>query len=242
MSGRLGTHYWVNSSGRRNTSGRCGDGVEQAPARGSSFAAADVFARSSPGGTPGASAEVLGRSCSWIVERGVGGGGRRVSRCGDALVSRMWWHATFQSSSCVGALPIVRRARRDRRSSSPRSWRARDRQTVGPRSVNDLARTAAQRSHTRWNPRVSGHDRPMACRSESEASESCQAGCQRLRAQLATGSALGTRVGTTSPRSRTDGSVRLPRKASRSSMSCSDSGTGASSLAAAIRARCEGRL
>ncbi len=168
----------MNSSGRRNTSGRCGDGVEQGPARGSSIAAADVFARSSPGGTPGASAEVLGRSCWWIVERGVGGGGRRVSRCGDALVSRMWWHATFQSSSSVGALPIVRRARRDRRSSSPRSWRARDRPAVGPRSVNDLARTAAQRSHTRWNPRVSGHDRPMACRSESEASESCQAGCQ----------------------------------------------------------------
>ncbi len=169
----------VNSSGRRNTSGRCGDGVERAPARGSSFAATDVFARSSPGGTPGASAEVLGRSRSRIVERGVGGGSRRVSRCRDALVSRMWWHATFQSSSSVGALPIVRRARRGCRPSSPRSWRARDRPAVGPRSVNDLARAAAQRSHTKWELRVSGHNRPMACRSESEASESCQTRCER---------------------------------------------------------------
>ena len=65
----------------------------------------------------------LGRSCSRAVERGVGGGSRRVSRCWGALVSPMWRHATFQSSSSVGALPIVRRARRDCGSSSPRLWR-----------------------------------------------------------------------------------------------------------------------
>ena len=117
--------YWVNSRGRRNTSGkrRSCDGGKQAPTVGSSFASADGFTRSSPVGAPGASAEVLGRSCSRAVERGVGGGSRRVSRCWGALVSPMWWHATFQSSSSVGALPIVRRARRDCGSSSPRLWR-----------------------------------------------------------------------------------------------------------------------
>ena len=117
--------YWVNSRGRRNTSGkrRSCDGGKQAPTVGSSFASADGFTRSSPVGAPGASAEVLGRSCSRAVERGVGGGSRRVSRCWSALVSPMWWHATFQSSSSVGALPIVRRARRDCGSSSPRLWR-----------------------------------------------------------------------------------------------------------------------
>ena len=117
--------YKVNSRGRRNTSGkrRSCDGGKQAPTVGSSFASADGFTRSSPVGAPGASAEVLGRSCSRAVERGVGGGSRRVSRCWGALVSPMWWHATFQSSSSVGALPIVRRARRDCGSSSPRLWR-----------------------------------------------------------------------------------------------------------------------
>ena len=117
--------YRVNSRGRRNTSGkrRSCDGGKQAPTVGSSFASADGFTRSSPVGAPGASAEVLGRSCSRAVERGVGGGSRRVSRCWGALVSPMWWHATFQSSSSVGALPIVRRARRDCGSSSPRLWR-----------------------------------------------------------------------------------------------------------------------
>ena len=117
--------YRVNSRGRRNTSGkrRSCDGGKQAPTVGSSFASADGFTRSSPVGAPGASAEVLGRSCSRAVERGVGGGSRRVSRCWGALVSSMWWHATFQSSSSVGALPIVRRARRDCGSSSPRLWR-----------------------------------------------------------------------------------------------------------------------
>ena len=99
---------------------RCG---KQTPTVGSSFTSADGFTRSSPVGAPGASAEVLGRSCSRAVERGVGGGSRRVSRCWSALVSPMWWHATFQSSSSVGALPIVRRARRDCGSSSPRLWR-----------------------------------------------------------------------------------------------------------------------
>ena len=85
MSRRLASdeRYSVNSRGRRNTSGkrRSCDGGKQAPTVGSSFASADGFTRSSPVGAPGASAEVLGRSCSRAVERGVGGGSRRVSRC-----------------------------------------------------------------------------------------------------------------------------------------------------------------
>ena len=42
-------------------------------------------------------------------------GARWFRQCGG--------HATFQSSSSVGALPIVCRARRDCGSSSPRLWR-----------------------------------------------------------------------------------------------------------------------
>ena len=56
-----------------------------------------------PVGAPGASAEVLGRSCSRAVERGVGGGSRRVSRCWGALVSPMWWHALSVFVLCRGA-------------------------------------------------------------------------------------------------------------------------------------------
>ena len=50
----------------------------------------------------------FGKKLSRAVERGVGGGSRRVSRCWGALVSPMWWHlsvfvlcrgATYRSSS-----------------------------------------------------------------------------------------------------------------------------------------------
>ena len=181
---------WVDSRGRRNTSRkrRSCDGGKQAPTVGSSFTSADVFTRSSHGGTPGASAEVLGGSRSRAVEREVGGGSRRVSRCWRALVSPMWWHATFQSSSFVGALPIVRRARRDCGSSCWRLRRARDRPAVGPLTVDDLARTAAERSNTKWKPRVSSHSRPMACRSTSETSESCQTRCKQRTEAVCAGS------------------------------------------------------
>ena len=164
------------------------DGGKQAPTVGSSFTSADGFTRSSPVGAPGASAEVLGGSCSRAVEREVGGGSRRVSRCWRALVSPMWWHATFQSSSFVGALPIVRRARRDCGSSCWRLRRARDRPAVGPLTVDDLARTAAERSNTKWKPRVSSHSRPMACRSTSETSESCQTRCKQRTEAVCAGS------------------------------------------------------
>ena len=113
---------------------------------------------------------------------------RRVSRCWRALVSPMWWHATFQSSSFVGALPIVRRARRDCGSSCWRLRRARDRPAVGPLTVDDLARTAAERSNTKWKPRVSSHSRPMACRSTSETSESCQTRCKQRTEAVCAGS------------------------------------------------------
>ena len=54
----------MNSSGRRNTSGRCCDGSEQAPRSGSSPTSTDAFTRPSAGGTPRASAEVLERDRS----------------------------------------------------------------------------------------------------------------------------------------------------------------------------------
>ena len=178
----------VDSIGRRNTSGRCGDGAKQASTSGSSSTSTDAFTRSSAGGTPRASAEVLGRSRSRSVERSGCRGRWRVPCCRGALVSRMWWHATSQSSSSVGALLIVRRARRDCRPSSPRVRRAQDRPAVGSLTVNDLERTAAERGHTGWKPRVSGHDRPMARRSASDASESCQTRCERRTEAVCTGS------------------------------------------------------
>ena len=99
--------YTVNSSGRRNTSRRSCDGGDQAPRSGSSSTSTDAFTRPSAGGTPRASAEVLGRGRSRSVERGGRRGGRCVPRCRGTLVSRMWWHATPQSSSPVAALSRV---------------------------------------------------------------------------------------------------------------------------------------
>lgn len=55
--------YWVSSSGRRNTSGRCGDGAKETSALGSSWSRADSFARSSDGRTQRASTAVLGGRC-----------------------------------------------------------------------------------------------------------------------------------------------------------------------------------
>ena len=99
--------YKVNSSGHRNTSRRSCDGGNQAPRSGSSSTSTDAFTRPSAGGTPRASAEVLGRGSSRSVERGGRRGGGCVPRCRGALVSRMWWHATPQSSSPVAALSRV---------------------------------------------------------------------------------------------------------------------------------------
>ena len=54
--------------------------------------------------------------------------------------------------------------------------------------VDDLARTAAERSNAKWKPRVSSHDRPMACRLASEASKSCQTRCERRTEAVCAGS------------------------------------------------------
>ena len=60
--------------------------------------------------------------------------------------------------------------------------------SLRPLIVDDLARTAAERSNAKWKPRVSSHDRPMACRSASEASESCQTRCERRTEAVCAGS------------------------------------------------------
>ena len=73
-------------------------------------------------------------------------------------------------------------------SSCWRLRRARDRPAVGPLTVDDLARTAAERSNTKWKPRVSSHSRPMACRSTSETSESCQTRCKQRTEAVCAGS------------------------------------------------------
>ena len=178
----------VNSSGRRNTSRRCCDGGKQAPRSGSSPTSTDAFTRPSAGGTPRASAEVLGRDRSRSVEREGRRGRGCVPRCRDTLVPRMWWHVTPQALSPVRALSLIRRARRDRHSSSPWSWRARDRPAAGPRTLDDLARAAAERSDTRREPRVSSHDRSMARRTASETSQACEARYERRTEAVCTGS------------------------------------------------------
>ena len=63
---------------------------------------------------------------------------------------------------------------------SPGSWaahRRRSRENCGGRSSN-----------TKWKPRVSSHSRPMACRSTSETSESCQTRCKQRTEAVCAGS------------------------------------------------------
>ena len=59
---------------------------------------------------------------------------------------------------------------------------------VGPLTLDDLARTAAKRSYTGRQPRVSGHDRSMARRSASETSKACEARYERRTEAVCTGS------------------------------------------------------
>ena len=129
----------VDSIGRRNTSLRCCDGAKETPTLRPSMARADAFTRSSLGRTSGASTVLLERHRSGSVERAGGGGGGRVTRCRNALVSRMWWYATASSMPALRALPVVRRARRDRHLACSWLRRARDCRTPGAFTVNDLA-------------------------------------------------------------------------------------------------------
>jgi hypothetical protein len=179
----------VDSSGCRDTSRKCGDGAKESSALRSSWSQADAFARSSDGRAPGASTAVLGGSGPGCFERAGSGGYRRGSRCRSALISRMWRYATVESSPSFRALPVLRRARRDRHSSCSQLQRARDCYAPGPLPVNNLARITVKRLHTGGQLRVSGHNRSVACRSAREASQSCQARRERATEAVCAGSA-----------------------------------------------------
>ena len=91
----------------------------QASADGRSFASADGFTRSSPVGAPGGRQRFWEEVARGLSSEALGGGSRRVSRCWSA--KPMWSMPPFSLRPL--SLPIVRRARRDCGSSSPRLWR-----------------------------------------------------------------------------------------------------------------------
>ncbi len=77
-------------------------------------------------------------------------------------VPRVWWNAILYSASPFSALFVVCRARRDRPPSRWWSRSARDRPAVEPVTIDDLARTAAERGNPKRLSGVPSHDRPMA--------------------------------------------------------------------------------
>ncbi len=104
--------YWVDSSGRCNTSiSRRGcDGSHEAEALGSSTPTEDAVARSTDG-TARAEAGVLERDRSRHADGGGGSERGYGSRCGDEVVPRVWWHGTVQAPPPVGSLSVLRRAK-----------------------------------------------------------------------------------------------------------------------------------
>jgi Integrase core domain len=110
------------------------------------------------------------------VERGGGSGGRGGIRGGHPVVPSRWWHADDQSGPAVGALLVLRRARRDRHLARAVLRGARDRSQLavdGAFPVENVpARVAARRTgirrgwggigRCRWVGRVPGHRRQAA--------------------------------------------------------------------------------
>ena len=157
----------VDSRARRSTSrkSRSCDGGKQAPTVGSSFTSADVFTRSRP--TVGRREhrqrfwEEVARGLSSeksAVAAGVSptDGARSLSQCGGM--------PTFQSSSFVGALPIVRRARRDCGSSAgPPAACARSARQLGrsPSTFTPQPCDAERMQHEVETRRVSSRSRPI---------------------------------------------------------------------------------
>ena len=114
-----------NRSSQHSIERSC-DGQEEA-GFGSGDQTADAFAGAADGRAQGASRAVLECNRLWRLERGGGGGGRRVGGRWRPVVSGGWRDAVGQPGSVVGALPVVRRARGDRVAARPEVWGAGDR-------------------------------------------------------------------------------------------------------------------
>ena len=133
--------------------------------------AGDAVAGASAGGASGAPVAVLGRDRSRPADRGGGRRGGGVDAGCVPVVPRGWWDVIDQQGPALGAIPLVRRARRDRASPGARLWRAGDGASARSFSVDDFAGAAAQRRHPRWAARLPGQHRPVARRPARAAAE-----------------------------------------------------------------------
>ena len=139
-----GSQPRLNRSSQHHDERSC-DGSKASTVRFSGPAA--VVLAGSSGGASRAAAAVLGRDRSWSAERGRGRRGRSVSSGWCPVVSRGWRDAHCHPGPAVGALPVLRRTRRDRDPARPRVWRAGDRALARAFTLDDLARAAPQCRH-----------------------------------------------------------------------------------------------
>lgn len=98
---------------------------------------------------------------------------------------------TVTQPPAVGALPVIRRARRDRDPARPRVWRSRDRALTRSFTLDDLARAAPPRRHAQRRSGVSRQHRAVARRSARQAPEDRDARRQQPAARLGPGPARG---------------------------------------------------
>jgi putative transposase len=116
---------------------------------GAGGSAGDAVAGASAGGTVGASAAVLAGDRAGRLERGRGGGGRRVGSGWRPVVSGGWRDADRLARRAVGTVPVVRRARGDRDPSRRGLRGAGGRAAARSVAVDDLEGAAAQRRDAR---------------------------------------------------------------------------------------------
>ncbi len=142
---------------------------------GSCVAEQAAFAGTASGRAAGAPAAVLGIDCGGAIERGRGDWRRRVGAGRSTVVSEGGRHATIDAcaiiEAVVWAIPVVCGAGGACNPACPGLWGAADRPAHGaigvePRGspeIDDLARVAPQRCHTRRRAGLSGEHRAVAC-------------------------------------------------------------------------------
>jgi hypothetical protein len=133
-AGSQGGFNWSS----QHSSERSCDEDEEASG-GSGWSAGDAVAGASAGGAAGASCAVLGGGRSRPVDGGGCRGGGGLGAGCFPLVPGGWWDAIDQHGPALGAIPLVRGARRDRASEGSRLWRAGDRASARPLPFDDLA-------------------------------------------------------------------------------------------------------